>query len=391
MSPGSRNSVPRDNGSSPTGTNNSSGACSSDTRSPASNSPSSEHLKEIVLLDGGFASQLSCHVESPIDGDVLWSARFLYTNPEAVVQTHLDFLRAGAEIVQTNTYQASVSGFMEHLNLSEQRSYELIKKAVELARTAVDRFMAEEGESERNERRKRPLIVGSVGPYGASLHDASEYSGSYAATTSADTMKKWHRPRIQALVEAGCDVLALETIPCRVEAEMLVEMIKEYPTIKAWLAFSCSQDGQSTAYGEPFQEVARRCYDLNPKQIVAVGVNCLAPRLVESLFSGLNKKRSKSNAVPLIVYPNSGESYNIDQGWIDRDKCEPVETYVHKWLDLGVTYIGGCCRTYAADVSRIGNEVARWRYQQKMRWEQQNDCGSEDSPISGGAGSGGSQ
>lgn len=49
--------------------------------------------KQIVLLDGGFATQLSCHVEEQIDGDVLWSARFLQTNPEAVIESHLDFLR----------------------------------------------------------------------------------------------------------------------------------------------------------------------------------------------------------------------------------------------------------------------------------------------------------
>lgn len=52
-------------------------------------------------------------------------------------------------------------------------------------------------------------------------------------------MREWHRPRIQALVDAGVDLLALETIPCQEEAEMLVEMLREYPTIKAWLAFSC--------------------------------------------------------------------------------------------------------------------------------------------------------
>lgn len=48
---------------------------------------------KIVILDGGFASQLSCHVQQPIDGDVLWSSRFLSTHPEAVIDTHLDFLR----------------------------------------------------------------------------------------------------------------------------------------------------------------------------------------------------------------------------------------------------------------------------------------------------------
>lgn len=50
---------------------------------------------EIVVLDGGFATQLSCHVSQQIDGDVLWSARFLATDKEAIIDAHLDFLRGG--------------------------------------------------------------------------------------------------------------------------------------------------------------------------------------------------------------------------------------------------------------------------------------------------------
>lgn len=49
--------------------------------------------QNITVLDGGFATQLGCHVHEPIDGDVLWSARYLATDPQAVIETHLDFLR----------------------------------------------------------------------------------------------------------------------------------------------------------------------------------------------------------------------------------------------------------------------------------------------------------
>ncbi|CAG9769058.1 unnamed protein product [Ceutorhynchus assimilis] len=318
--------------------------------------------QNIVVLDGGFATQLSCHVSTPIDGDVLWSARFLASDPEAVIDTHIDFLRAGADVIITNTYQADIDLFVQHLHVTKEEAYNLIKEAGKMAHTAVERFMEEFPNA------KKPLVVGSVGPYGASLHDGSEYDGSYAATTPITTMKEWHIPRINALVEAGVDLLAIETIPCRAEAEMLVKLLKEkYPQTKAWLSFSVSQDGKSTAYGEPFQDTARACYDLNPEQIVAVGVNCTAPRLIESLISGINSNRP-NNPIPLIVYPNSGESYNVEMGddsasfrWINRDKCEPVETYIAKWLDLGVTWVGGCCRTYAIDVTRIRREVEKWK------------------------------
>ncbi|XP_044750453.1 homocysteine S-methyltransferase 1-like isoform X2 [Coccinella septempunctata] len=322
---------------------------------------------DITILDGGFATQLSCHTNKPIDGDVLWSARFLSTDKEAVINAHLDFLRAGADIIMTNTYQASIGGFVEHLKMSEKESYDLIVESVHLAKIAVERFQQEFNTS------KKPLIVGSVGPYGASLHDGSEYTGSYAANTPVETMKQWHLPRIRALLEGGVDLLGLETIPCKSEAEMLVKLLKtECPQTKAWLTFSVRPDGKSIAFGENFQHTAKSCYDLNRNQLVAVGINCVAPRLVETFISGINRGR-ESDPVPLIVYPNSGESYKVDLGWIDRDKCEPVEVYVSKWLDLGVTWVGGCCRTYAVDVTRIHNEVQRWKSKQR-----EINCSSTD-------------
>lgn len=59
-------------------------------------------------------------------------------------------------------------------------------------------------------------------------------------------MKAWHRPRVQALVEAGVDLLALETIPCQEEAEMLCDLLREFPHIKAWIAFSCKVSYKNT-------------------------------------------------------------------------------------------------------------------------------------------------
>lgn len=82
--------------------------------------------------------------------------------------------------------------------------------------------------------------MGAIGSYGAYLHDGSEYTGSYIQTTSVETMNEYHRPKINALIEGGVDLLAFETIPCRTEAEVLVNLLKnEYSSMNAWLSFSC--------------------------------------------------------------------------------------------------------------------------------------------------------
>jgi homocysteine S-methyltransferase len=78
-----------------------------------------------------------------------------------------------------------------------------------------------------------------VGPYGAYLHDGSEYNGYYTDRTPSEVLKNYHKSKIGALVEAGVDLLAIETIPSKKEAEIIVEIIKEFPNIKAWLSFSC--------------------------------------------------------------------------------------------------------------------------------------------------------
>ncbi|XP_047107612.1 homocysteine S-methyltransferase 1-like isoform X2 [Schistocerca piceifrons] len=310
----------------------------------------SSDKERVKVLDGGFATQLSTHVSAPVDGNPLWSSAFLKTDPEAVVMTHCDFLRAGAQIITTNTYQASIGGFMKYLGLTEEESIDLIKKAVDLAKDAVAIFMEECTDQTGI---VKPLIAASVGPYGASLHNGSEYSGSYVETVSKKQMMDWHRSRMQVLVNAGVDFLAIETIPAQDEAEALADLLKEFSTQKAWISFSC-KDHHHVSHGENFREAVASCLKHNPQQIIAVGTNCVNPAYISSLLKDADQK------IPFIVYPNSGEKYDAKTGWHSGDSCKPIESYVHEWLDLGVQYIGGCCRTYPADISKIRDTVESW-------------------------------
>jgi homocysteine S-methyltransferase len=169
-------------------------------------------MSNVTVIDGGFSTQLAEYMGSNIDGDPLWSAKFNYTHPEAVMKSHLDFLRSGAQIILTNTYQASVEGYTKYLNMSREESIELIKNTVKLAHQAREAFVKENNNNEI----ELPKIFASIGPYGAHLHDGSEYTGSYAKTVSPETIKKWHKVRLDAVMEAGVDGLAVETIPCLV-------------------------------------------------------------------------------------------------------------------------------------------------------------------------------
>lgn len=161
--------------------------------------------------------------------------------------------------------------------------------------------------------KRKPLIAGSIGPYGASLHNGSEYTGTYINHVSLKDMEEWHKPRIEALIEAGVDLLAIETMPASSEAEMILKFLKtNHPSKKAWLSFSC-KDGSYTNFGENFREVVERCWELYQSQLIAIGANCTNPKFIESLFSNINDERD--DKITFITYPNSGETYHPKKGY----------------------------------------------------------------------------
>ncbi|XP_060652026.1 LOW QUALITY PROTEIN: homocysteine S-methyltransferase [Drosophila nasuta] len=328
-------------------------------------------LTRLLVKDGGFGTQMTVHVGNSVDGDPLWSARFNATNPSAVINTHLDFLQNGADMILTNTYQTSVEGYMEYLELDEQQSIDLIKKTVRMAHVAKEKYLNECFESQLAVPEGFPLIIASIGPFGAHLHDGSEYTGSYADYVPAKTITDWHRVRIEACLEAGVDALAIETIPCQMEAEALVEMLcDDYPDVKFWVAFQC-KDENTLAHGEEFAEAATAVWEILRERkaqdkCLAIGVNCVHPKFVTPLFKSLNGDRTAEEQIPLVVYPNSGEVYDVATGWQGREHCVPLAKYVPEWAQLGAKIIGGCCRTYARDIRLISEAVHAWNKLNKV-------------------------
>ena len=225
--------------------------------------------------------------------DRLWSARLLLTDPAAIENVHLAYYRAGAQVATTASYQASVDGFAA-AGIDRAGALGLIAQSVVLAQRARDRHRAETPGDDR------PLFVaGSVGPYGAMLADGSEYRGDYDPGPAA--LAAFHRPRIEALIEAGADLLAFETIPTIREAEVLVRLLDEVTT-PAWLSFSC-RDAATTSAGEPIAD-AMALGD-HPR-LVAVGVNCTAPRHLPALLAAAAEATER----PRIAYPNGGDRWD---------------------------------------------------------------------------------
>lgn len=307
-------------------------------------------VQKAKILDGGFSTQLSQYVDEPVDGDPLWTAKFLALHQDKCVLVHRDFVLAGAEIISTGSYQSSIEGYKAYLGLERQQALQVITDSVEMAREGVRMAEREIGKKLSVE------VAGSVGPYGAFLHDGSEYTGSYCQTVTEEEMIAWHRPRMSALVEAGVDILAIETLPCMREAFAVLKLLREFPSAKAWLTFSI-KDEKSISNGENFCDAAAKTW-ASSDQLIAVGANCFHPSMVTDLFRPLIKHHSH---IPTIVYPNNGEKYDVINGrWLDKEKVVNIEDFVPEWLDLGISYIGGCCRTNSEDVSKIIKKKKQW-------------------------------
>lgn len=293
----------------------------------------------MIVLDGGLATELDARGFNL--ADALWSARLLADAPEAIEAVHLDYFEAGADIAITASYQASYEGFAAR-GLSHDETNRLLQRSVALARAARDSFHARHPGSTR-----RLMVAASIGPYGATLHDGSEYRGDY--TLDEGALADFHRPRLTTLLAAAPDLLACETIPSLKEARAIVRVLHEHPAARAWVTFTC-RDGAHTSAGDPIVDCAR-LLDAEP-QVVAIGINCVDPALVTSLVRTIATGTDK----PIVVYPNSGEVWNAGaQCW--EGTATRFTTYLDEWLDAGASWLGGCCRTTPADIRRVREVV----------------------------------
>ncbi|NTY63194.1 homocysteine S-methyltransferase [Mycolicibacterium sphagni] len=280
----------------------------------------------VLILDGGLATELEARGHDLSDD--LWSARLLVDSPQEIVAVHEAFYRAGADIATTASYQASFDGFAER-GFARGEAARLLVRSVELAKAARDNVGG------------GGWVAASVGPYGAALANGEEYVGRYGLSVAQ--LADWHRPRLEVLISAQPDVLALETVPDIDEAEALAGLVREFG-VPAWLSYTIA-DGHTRA-GQPLEQAFAVAADV--PEIVAVGVNCSAPADVLGAVEVAREVTGK----PVIVYPNSGEEWEPSRRtWAGTSRFNA--NAATQWAAAGANIIGGCCRVSPADIAEI--------------------------------------
>ena len=275
---------------------------------------------ELFLLDGATGTELN---RRGVDtGLPLWSANALTsdTGLNVLRQVHRDYLAAGADILTANTFRTH----RRALAGSGHDACELTRRAVATAQEAIAEF-------------GRPArVAGSVAP----LEDCYRPD----LVPPADECRAEHAERIQHLVEAGVDLLLIETMTSIREAVVAAELATRTgrPT---WVSFVCDREGRILS-GESVAVAAER---LMPLGVKALGVNCgPAPTLAQPLAE---LRAICGPDFPLLAYGNIGYADEKD-GWINTDAVDP-ESYLRYAQTWPAQIVGGCCGTTPGHIRQL--------------------------------------
>jgi homocysteine S-methyltransferase len=283
-------------------------------------------ISKLRILDGGMATELErrgCDINGP-----LWSAHVLSDSPETIEAVHLSYLEAGADCILTASYQVSAIGYAE-IGQPPQAAAAALRQSVELAVSARERYRRQSS---------RPVWIGaSLGPYGAAMHDGSEYHGNYGVDFAE--LVRYHAERLAVIATTDADFVALESVPSLEEAEAIVEALHQHPAVSGWISFTC-KDAKHVSHGEKLAHCAE--FLDRQKQVIAVGINCTQPKFILPLICEMKRATGK----PIVVYPNSGEGWDAERRcWTGDSDAAGFGSLAREWAEAGAQMIGGCCRT----------------------------------------------
>ncbi len=291
-------------------------------------------LKTPLILSGAMGTELERrNVEI---GLPYWSANALIFQPEVVQQIHEDYIEAGADIVVTNTFRTNRRVFKSQ-NLPD-RSLELTTKAVELAKSARDKFQ-----------KRATLIAGCVAP----VEDCYKPG----LVPSENELNSEQYEMVTRLVKLGVDFLLIETMTTIREAYAAAKAAKETDR-EFVVSFACQKDG--TLYGG--EQLTDAVNVIAPLRPTLFSLNCISPRYLTSLIRQLKSVIDNSKfEIPFAVYGNVGNPDTRDGKIIqDVDEDEYVK-FALEWKELGASIIGGCCGTTPHYIRSVAEAMARIR------------------------------
>lgn len=271
---------------------------------------------EVVVLDGATGTELERR-GVPMD-DAAWCAAALVTHPETVREVHEDYVRAGADVIITNTFPTS-RHVLEPAGLGD-RLRELNVRAVELAQQA------------RETAAERPVsVAGSISTFSA-RHDNTLQPPEAQARAN-------YREQAEVLAEAGVDLIALEMLRDIEQATYAVQAAAT-TGLPVWAGFSCKrrEDGTVVLWDE--QNTLEEALQKIP--LSDVSMICIMHTLIEDAPVALGEVGGMWEG-SVGAYPHAGRF--VMPNWQFTDEISPQDfaSEAEGWVALGARVVGGCC------------------------------------------------
>jgi methionine synthase / methylenetetrahydrofolate reductase(NADPH) len=287
----------------------------------------SDRFKEILaddrphLFDGGMGTMLYAHgvfINRSYDELVL-------SNPDLVRSIHEEYVQAGAELLETNTFGANPVKLGQHG--LEGRVVEVNARAAELARSAAG---------------DRALVGGAIGPLGIRIEP-------YGPTSLEET-RSYFREQVNGLLEGGVDFFVLETFADLSEIRQALGAVRDASALPVVAQMTVREDG-TTLYGTTVELCAQRLEEWGAD---VVGLNCsVGPH---GILSGVERVAA-TTGLPISAQPNAGLPREIDGRKMYMASPEYMAKYTRRLIQAGARFVGGCCGTTPEHIRRMSDAV----------------------------------
>lgn len=278
--------------------------------------------KEIIVFDGGTGTYLyekGVYINRCFD-------ELNLTNPELVKEVHRDYINAGADVIETNTFGANIFKLTPH-GLGK-KVYEINLKGAQLAREVA---------------KDKVLVAGSVGPLGVQIEPLGKLG--------FDEAKDIFKEQIKGLIDGGVDLIILETFVLAKELVQALRAVRELDeNIPVIGQVTINEDGNLLS-GAPLERFVDK---LEGYKIEAIGFNCsVGPK---PMLDALEKLKTLTT-LPLSVQPNAGNPVNVSGRNLYMTSPEYMAEYAKRFIQTGAVIVGGCCGTNPSHIRAIRKAV----------------------------------
>jgi len=247
------------------------------------------------------------------------------TNPDLVREVHEEYVRAGAEVLETNTFGATAHNLQQYG--LDARLREINIAAARLAREAAG---------------TRAYVAGAIGPLSLRIEPYGP--------TSFDEAKEMFKAQAEALLEGGVDLLVLETFSDISEIKQAIRAVRELCDLPIITQMTIQMDG-NTSYGTTPEVFTAR---LDEWGADVIGLNCgVGPAIV---LNAIEKMRGVTNR-KLSAQPNAGLPRDVQGRQFYMCSPEYMAKYAKRLIQAGVKFVGGCCGTTPAHIKLISDAV----------------------------------